>query len=220
MRGGGPAAGGTPERGVSALGLYFGPGQDLADLLAPVLAAAPPAVRQIEDRDFVSAQTFLARNVPFGRFASRSRFLRRALPAAGIETAIAWAQRWPGSGNAGGGGMTLFAWGGQIGRVEPDATAFVHRGDAFLMDTETTWTDTDSPRVVSAGLDWLDGIYAALRPFGTAQAYQNFIDPALADWKAAYYGSNLRRLEQVKRNWDPDRAFRFPQAIPDAPAHV
>jgi FAD/FMN-containing dehydrogenase len=220
VRGGGPAAGGTPERGVSALGLYFGPSSDLAGLLAPVLSAVRPASRQIEDRDYVSAQAFLARNVPSGRFASRSRFLRQALPAAGIDTAVRWAQRWPGSANASGGGMTLFAWGGQISQVRPAATAFVHRDAAFLMDTETSWTDHDPRRVVSAGLDWLDGIYQALRPFGTAQAYQNFIDPALAGWPGAYYGANLPRLEQVKRDWDPDRAFRFPQAIPDAPAHV
>ncbi|HMG65332.1 MAG TPA: BBE domain-containing protein, partial [Streptosporangiaceae bacterium] len=68
----------------------------------------------------------------------------------------------------------------------------------------------------SANLDWLDGIYGALRPFGTAEAYQNFIDPALADWQHAYYGANLPRLKQLKRDWDPDRVFQFPQAIPDA----
>jgi hypothetical protein len=220
VHGGGPVAGGTPERGVSALGLYFGPARDLAELLAPVLAAARPVTRKIEDRDYVAAQKFLAHSVPSGRFASRSRFLRRALPAAGVETAIRWVQRWPGSSNAGGAGMTLFAWGGRINQVRPGATAFVHRDAAFLMDTETSWTEKDSPRVVSAGLDWLDGIYHALGPFGTRQAYQNFIDPALADWRTAYYGTNLPRLEQVKRDWDPDRAFRFPQAIPDAPAHV
>jgi FAD binding domain/Berberine and berberine like len=220
VRGGGPVAGGAPQRGVSALGLYFGPGRELAELLAPVVAAARPAAREIEDRDYVSAQAFLARNVPFGRFASRSRFLRRALPAAGIDTAIRRVERWPGSANAAGGGVTLFAWGGRISQVRPAATAFVHRDAAFLLDAETTWTDKDSPRVVSAGLEWLDGTYRALRPFGTPQAYQNFIDPALADWQSAYYGANLHRLQQVKRNWDPDRAFRFPQAIPDAPAHV
>ena len=59
-----------------------------------------------------------------------------------------------------------------------------------------------------------------MRPFSTAEAYQNFIDPALADWQDAYYGANLARLRQVKRDWDPDRVFRFPQAIPGAPARV
>jgi FAD/FMN-containing dehydrogenase len=220
VHGGGPAAGGAPQRGVSAIGQYFGPSRELAALLAPVLAAAWPAAQQIEDQGYLAAQAFLAHNVPAGRFASRSRFLARALPAAGIDTAIRWVQRWPGSANAGGGGLTLFAWGGQISQVRPGATAFVHRDAAFLMDTETSWTDADRPQVVAANLDWLDGIYQAMRPFSTAEAYQNFIDPALADWQDAYYGANLARLRQVKRDWDPDRVFRFPQAIPDAPARV
>ena len=46
------------------------------------------------------------------------------------------------------------------------------------------------------------------------EAYQNYIDPYLADWANAYYSSNLARLEQVKRAWDPDDAFRFPQSVP------
>ena len=69
--------------------------------------------------------------------------------------------------------------------------------------------------MVSAGLDWVDGIYDALAPLGTGQAYQNFMDPALRGWETAYYGANLDRLIPVKRAYDPDRVFRFPQAIPD-----
>ena len=33
VSGGGPATGGTPKRGVSALGQYFGPSHELAELL-------------------------------------------------------------------------------------------------------------------------------------------------------------------------------------------
>ena len=214
--GGGPATGGTPQRGVSALGLYFGPSHELADLLAPITAAAPPARQLIEERSYTGAQSFLAKNVPYGSFTSKSRFLHRALPGQGIDTLISWVQRWPGSSNTAGGGATIFAWGGAIGRVAPQATAFVHRGPAFLMDNETTWTARDSASVVSANLDWVDGIYQALAPFGTEQAYQNFIDPALKGWETAYYGANLDRLMQVKRAYDPDDVFRFPQGIPVA----
>ena len=55
--------------------------------------------------------------MPFDRFASKSRFLDGPLPGAGIDTAIRWIERWPGSSNPGGAGITLFAWGGAINRV-------------------------------------------------------------------------------------------------------
>jgi FAD/FMN-containing dehydrogenase len=219
VSGGGPATGGRPVRGVSALGLYFGPAYELTALLAPVLARARPAAATIEDRDYVAAQSFFARNVPFGSFGSKSRFLPGPLSSAGIDILLSWIERWPGSSNASGGGATIFAWGGAINRVAPAATAFVHRDVAFLLDTETSWTARDNPDVVSANLRWLSGIYAALAPYGTGQAYQNFADPALADWQHAYYGANLPRLMEVKRRYDPHEVFRFPQSIPESLQH-
>ena len=214
VSGGGPANGGTPKRGVSAIGLYFGPSHELAGLLAPVLAAAWPSVQVIEDHTYLAAQAALAHNVPFDRFASKSRFLDARCPAP-ADTAIRWIERWPGSSNPGGAGMTLFAWGGAINRVAPAATAFVHRDAAFLMDTETTWTARDSPRVVSANLDWLAGMYDSLAPSGTGV-------PELHRPVAAALAGRLLRPEpapadRVKRRYDPDGAFRFAQAIPERP---
>ena len=50
----------------------------------------------------------------------------------------------------------------------------------------------------------------------SGEAYQNYIDPDLDHWQRAYYGSNLDRLREIKKQVDPDFRFRFSQAIPPA----
>jgi hypothetical protein len=78
---------------------------------------------------------------------------------------------------------------------------------------DTSWGMQDPPEVVRANLDWLSGLYEQMGEFATDGAYVNFTDPDLTDWRSAYYGPNLARLAAVKQRYDPDRVFRFPQAI-------
>ena len=35
-----------------------------------------------------------------------------------------------------------------------------------------------------------------------------------ADWPVQYHGDNFDQLRQVKRDWDPNNVFHFPQSIP------
>ncbi len=52
-----------------------------------------------------------------------------------------------------------------------------------------------------------------MRRYASGAAYQNYIDPALKDWRQAYYGPAADRLAQLKRQYDPGRLFDFPQAL-------
>jgi FAD/FMN-containing dehydrogenase len=61
---------------------------------------------------------------------------------------------------------------------------------------------------------WLGELHDAMQPFTSDQSYQNFIDGAETNYLRAYYGANLERLVDVKRKYDPNDLFRFPQSIP------
>jgi hypothetical protein len=67
--------------------------------------------------------------------------------------------------------------------------------------------------VACDGDRWLDRSWALAHAFASGRVYPNFPDPGLDDWATAYHGGNAERLRAVKRSYDPERLFRFPQAI-------
>ena len=98
--------------------------------------------------------------------------------------------------------LSFTAMGGAYNRVPADATAFVHRSERFLLE-----------HIAHGGDQWLDRSWARAHAHASGRVYPNFPDPDLDDWAAAYHGGNAERLRAVKRRYDPERLFRFPQAI-------
>jgi FAD binding domain/Berberine and berberine like len=111
-------------------------------------------------------------------------------------------------------GVAFDAFGGAINRVAPDATAFVHRNTLFGTQYNATWPASASADAIQSNINGLNNLYAAMRPYASGFAYQNYIDPQLASWQEAYYGANLPRLKSVKSKYDPEGFFQFAQAIP------
>jgi FAD/FMN-containing dehydrogenase len=218
-RAGGPRPTGPA---ITSQGQYFGPPGRLAALLEPLLSAARPSHRRVASASFLEAQQLWAdcppercRERAANPYTVKSDFFAQPLPRAGVTTLIEELERWPGSAASSPTvGVQLNSWGGAIARVPSSATAFVHRDARFLAIYGTTWSRRDDAARVAANRAWLEGFHARMRPFASGFAYQNLIDPRLADWRHAYYGSNLARLVAVKRRYDPEGFFRFAQGIP------
>jgi FAD/FMN-containing dehydrogenase len=130
---------------------------------------------------------------------SRSEFFSRPMPASAV---VALIDEFTSGAAPGRRELNFTAMGGAYNRVPADATAFVHRSERFLLD-----------HVACDGDRWLDRSWALAHAFASGRVYPNFPDPDLDDWATAYYGGNAERLRAVKRSYDPDRLFRFPQAI-------
>ncbi len=93
--------------------------------------------------------------------------------------------------------------GSAVSETAADATAFPHRGE-----TQSTVQIAGPPGSTVAA-----GIYDALLP-QTAGAYANYPDRDIAGWPSAYWGTNLPRLQAIKRRYDPDDVFRHRQSVP------
>jgi FAD/FMN-containing dehydrogenase len=130
-------------------------------------------------------------------FRAKSDYVVKPLSADGRAAMIAAAEQ-PG------GDLVCDSYGGAIGKVDADATAFVHRGPLFCIQYY-------APDTTSNG--WVDQAWTKMRPHVSGKAYQNYIDHELDGWEEAYYGSALPRLNQVRHRVDPHHYFNFPQAI-------
>jgi len=165
-------------------------------------------------------QCHLPTQNPAGKLAraseyAKSDFFTKPLSSHGIGTLLAGVESFQRAGGAPGasGGIAFDALGGAVNRVSPGATAFVHRNALFQAQYTTTWPVGAAAAAVARQHGWQQSFWQSMRPFASGQAYQNYVDPALANWRQAYYGANLARLTQVKAKYDPNRVFRFPQAI-------
>jgi FAD/FMN-containing dehydrogenase len=105
--------------------------------------------------------------------------------------------------------ILLDSFGGAIGRVAPEATAFAHRAALASAQIYAATSPSGAERAARTVAEVRDGLGALT---GKA-AYVNYIDPAMPDWPAAYYGQNLARLREVARRYDPDAVFTFAQSL-------
>ncbi len=146
---------------------------------------------------------------------AKSAYFSRPLSSAGIATLLRGVTNLQSvRGAAGGvGGVAFDAMGGAINRVSPTATAFVHRNALFGAQYTTGWTNGAAAAGINNQHAWLRSFWASMQPYANGQAYQNYIDPDLTNWSAAYYAQNYPRLQTVKKTYDPTRLFNFQQAI-------
>ncbi|MEP6697860.1 MAG: FAD-binding oxidoreductase [Pseudonocardiales bacterium] len=154
-----------------------------------------------------------AGTLPRQPFAAKSDMFTHPLSAAGISAVIAGVERRQGMHGWAEGGVAFDAFGGAIGQVAPDATAFAHRAALFSAQYTAGWRVGDPAGIVAGNLSWLRTFHTSMRPYASGGAYLNYADPDLADYPTAYWGTNYRRLQKVKATYDPQEVFTSPQAV-------
>lgn len=214
-------AGADPDEppAVHVFGALLGDEAEANDLLGDFVArvGARAASVSLREQSYRAAKRHLAEHGPGEEPAapshgfSRSEFFRRPLPADVVAALVEHlaARRAPGQVRT----LDFTPWGGAYNRVRPDATAFAHRSERFLLKHEVAIAAGAPPADRDAARAWLARSWALAHPHGTGGAYVNFPDPQLEDWATAYHGANYDRLLRIKAAYDPDGVFGFPQSI-------
>jgi hypothetical protein len=226
---------GHPGNGfLKVTGVFAGSTAACASALAPLLAGAgaAPSDRFVGPVSYLDAmlieagcegktvaQCHLTTQNPQGTlarspFAAKSSYVNAPLGAAGtaavIEAVEMLAAEVPGVGGA----IVFDGYGGVINQLAPGDTAFVHRQAIACAQYSVTYATAPPSRSASvAAHAWLAQTEKVFAPYARG-SYQNYIDPTLSGWPAAYYGANLGRLMEVKRRHDPTDLFHFAQSIP------
>jgi FAD/FMN-containing dehydrogenase len=202
-------------RAIGTMAVYNGPPDKARTFLARLTGTGKPLSSNVSTMPYYKVLLGIPNPATGIHDYYKSGFVTGVLPPAAVATAVEGFAR---SRELTPAIMNMVAFelaGGAINRVAPTATAFVHRRHTLLLSIVASWTGAAGvPN--PAEKRWADSVHQSLVPFFSGEVYQNYPDLDLSDPGRAYYGENLDRLRIVKRSFDPDNVFQFPQGISPA----
>ncbi|MFI1830330.1 FAD-binding oxidoreductase [Streptomyces sp. NPDC020412] len=181
--------------------------------LAAMLGYAGCSTRSAEECALPGAVPGRSRAGALGRetYAAASDFFDREVSAAAVRELIARTERFTRlPAGRGEGSIQLTALGGAVNRVDPLATSFVHRRSRVLVQYLASWAQGTAG---AAERSWLRDAHGAMRGHVSGAAYQNYADATLSGWRTAYFGPAADRLGRLRRQYDPEGVFAFPQSL-------
>jgi FAD/FMN-containing dehydrogenase len=112
--------------------------------------------------------------------------------------------------------VEVWALGGAMGRVRPEATPFYHRGAPFLLTIEANAHD---PATDEANIAWARRWHQDATRFSQGGTYFNFggFWEGGEEMLAQSFGANYPRLREVKTKYDPENIFHHNLRIPVDP---
>jgi FAD/FMN-containing dehydrogenase len=109
--------------------------------------------------------------------------------------------------------VEVWALGGAMGRVRPEATAFYHRDAPFLLTIEA---NAEDPATDEANTAWVRRWYEDATRFSRGGTYFNFggFWEGGEEMLAQSFGANYARIQNVKTKYDPENVFQHNLRIP------
>ncbi|MGR4879229.1 FAD-binding oxidoreductase [Streptomyces sp. LARHCF249] len=190
---------------------YAGPVEEGQEVLRPLREAAGPApvLDLCAPKPFTEHQAMFDPSFPHGRWYYFKSCDVARLTDEIIDRTAEHAARIVSPFTA----FPIFQLGGAIARVGEDETAFGGRGAGHTFNINGTTLDSEG---FDAERTWARGLWSALAPHQVG-VYANFLmEEGEERVEQAYGTQKYRRLQELKRRYDPGNLFHLNQNIPPA----
>jgi len=201
------AFGGIYKLGAGMNAFFYGQPAEAGQILEPLLHIPGLTLANIEYVPFIDAVKIIGAAYPKREaFQTAGRFVQRHFLQSQLETLIDIIDKAPSDRDS---SIRVYSLGGAVRDTPVNASAFFYRHADYIMAISSSWERQDQAPVhtewVKAGFNY---IYAITRG-----SFVNFSYNQTPNYERAYYGEHVRRLQCVKKKYDPHNIFSFPQSI-------
>jgi FAD/FMN-containing dehydrogenase len=187
---------------VALLACYSGRPEDAGKYVGPIKSFGAPIGDVLVRRPYAQMQMLLDATQPKGRrYYWKSEYLPSIEPAL-CDKVIAHAATIGSPHSA----IILFQIGGELNGLPEEHSSVGNRDARYVLNITSAWEKAEQD---AANVDWTRKAWADMKRFSTGGTYLNFLtEDDGAERTEAALRKGMKRLAEVKSNWDPQNVFR------------
>lgn len=200
----------SPERGrgVKLTGLFYGNSIEAREILNPLENITSSIETKIEDMSILECNRWIQDSHPdYEKYKSTGRFVYRDYNYDEIKQLIEIIDA-PAEG-AVYTAISFYGAGGAIADVDKLDTAYYYRDAKFIMGIQSVWEEN---KYADINREWVKSNFRSIEIL-TEGSFVNFPLDELDNYEKEYYGQNIKRLKEIKKQYDPYNVFNYPQVI-------
>ncbi|WP_195264912.1 FAD-binding oxidoreductase [Clostridium sp. 1001275B_160808_H3] len=195
-------------RGVKLTGLFYGSSNEAREILKPLEDITTSIELKVEDMSILECNRWIQDSHPdYEKYKSTGRFVYRDYNNNEIKKLIEIIDN-PTEGSYYT-AISFYGAGGAIADVNKLDTAYYYRDAKFIMGIQSVW---EKDEYADINKEWVKSNFRAIERL-TEGSFVNFPLDELDNYEKEYYGENIKRLKEIKKQYDPYNVFNYPQVI-------
>lgn len=195
-------------KGIYMTGLFYGSKEEAKKILSPFMSIVKKANLKLEEMSVSEANNYIQDSHPeFEHYKSGGRFVYEDLTDKQIKELISVTEERPeGSIYV---AVSFYGLGGVVDNYTNEDMSYCARGARFIIGMQSVWEDNKYKDINS---EFIVNAYKSMMPI-TKGSYISFPIKELENYQEEFYGENLSKLLEAKRDYDVRDVFNFPQGI-------